>query len=191
MKLPVLDRPTRFALSVLNSTIHGSTRPIVATKPRATSSLILIATLGLVGCGTTVSDDDSTRDESGDVVEGGDVGAFRLQVGDCFAEEAIGDVESVPVVSCEESYDSELYHTFDLPGTDYPGEEAIIESSQQGCLDTFETFVGASYETSIYDISYLYPIEQSWTDINDRTVLCGVYLVDGSLAVGSAAGIGQ
>jgi hypothetical protein len=172
MKLPVLDRPTRFALSVLNSTIHGSTRPIVATKPRATSSLILIATLGLVGCGTTVSDDDSTRDESGDVVEG-------------------GDVESVPVVSCEEPHDSELYHTFDLPGTDYPGEEAIIESSQQGCLDTFETFVGASYETSIYDISYLYPIEQSWTDINDRTVLCGVYLVDGSLAVGSAAGIGQ
>jgi hypothetical protein len=158
---------------------------------RVTSSLILIAALGVAGCGTTVSDDDSTRDESGDVVEGGDVGAFRLQVGDCLAEEAVGDVESVPVVPCEEPHDSELYHTFDLPGTAYPGAEAIIESAQQGCLDTFETFVGASYESSIYDISYLYPIEESWNDINDRTVLCGVYLVDGSLAVGSAAGIGQ
>lgn len=158
---------------------------------RVPSSLILIAALGVAGCSTTVAGDESTRDESGEVVGGGDVGAFRLQVGDCLAEEAIGDVQSVPVVPCEEAHDSELYHTFDLPGTDYPGDESVIESAQQGCLDTFETFVGASYETSIYDISYLYPIEESWNAIKDRTVLCGVYLVDGSLAVGSAAGIGK
>jgi hypothetical protein len=158
---------------------------------RATSSLILITALGVAGCGNTVSDDDSTRDQSGEVVEGGDVGAFRLQVGDCLAQEAVGDVESVPVVPCAEPHDSELYHSFDLPGTEYPGEEAIIESAQQGCFDAFETFIGASYESSIYDISYLYPVEESWNKLNDRTVLCGVYLVDGSLAVGSAAGIGQ
>jgi hypothetical protein len=158
---------------------------------RITTSLLLIAAVGAAGCATTVADDDSTRDEAGEVVEGGDVGAFRLQVGDCLAEEAIGDVESVPVVPCDEAHDSELYHTFDLPDTEYPGEESIIDSAQQGCLAAFESFVGAPYETSIYDISYLYPIEESWNAIKDRTVLCGVYLVDGSLAVGSAAGAGK
>lgn len=40
-------------------------------------------------------------------------------------------------------------------------------------------------------LSYPYPIEESWNSINDRTVLSGVYLVDGSIAAGSAAGIGQ
>lgn len=164
---------------------------MVATMSRATSSLILVAAIGAAGCGTTVADDESTRDETGEVVEGGDVGALRLQVGDCLAEEALGDVESVPVVPCEEPHDSELYHTFDLAEAEYPGEDSIIESAQQGCLATFEAFVGAPYETSIYDIAYLYPVEESWNAINDRTVLCGVYLVDGSLAVGSAEGSGK
>ena len=158
---------------------------------RVAASLIVIGALGGVGCATTVSEDESTRDETGDVVEGGDVGALRLQVGDCLAEAAIGDVESVPVVPCDEPHDSEIYHTFELPGVDYPGERLIIESAEQGCLDTFESFVGAPYESSIYDISYLYPIEASWNAVKDRTVLCGVYLLDGSPAVGSAAGIGQ
>ena len=158
---------------------------------RTTSSLILIAALGVAGCGKTVPDDESKRDETGEVIEGGDVGALRLQVGDCLAEEAVGDVLSVPVVPCDEPHDSELYHEFDLPDSDYPGEESIIASAQQGCLEEFDAFVGIAYESSIYDISYLYPIEDSWNTINDRTVQCGVYLVDGSLAVGSAAGIGK
>lgn len=152
---------------------------------------MLVASLGVVGCGTDAGDDSSTRDESGEVVEAGEVGAFRLQVGDCLAEEAIGDVDSVPVVPCDEPHDSELYHTFELTGAEYPGEAAVVEAAQQGCLDTFGAFVGEPYETSIYDIAYIYPVESSWTDVNDRSVLCGVYLVDGSLAVGSAAGIGQ
>ncbi len=158
---------------------------------RVTSSLVLLAALGAAGCSTTVSDDESTRDDSGEVVEGGEVGALRLQVGDCLADEAIGDVLSVPVVPCAEPHDSELYHEFDIAGSEYPGEESVLDSAQQGCLDTFESFVGAPYAASIYDISYLYPIEESWNKIGDRTVQCGVYLVDGSLAVGSAAGIGK
>ena len=40
------------------------------------------------------------RDESGAVVEAGEVGSLRLKVGDCLGAEVIGEVELVPVVPC-------------------------------------------------------------------------------------------
>tara|TARA_B110000459_G_C16619231_1_gene500669 strand:- start:3053 stop:3235 length:183 start_codon:yes stop_codon:yes gene_type:complete len=40
------------------------------------------------------------RDESGAVVEAGEVGSLRLKVGDCLGAQAVGEVESVPVVRC-------------------------------------------------------------------------------------------
>ncbi len=158
---------------------------------RFTPFVMLVAAALVGGCSVTTADDQSTRDSAGDVVEGGEVGAFRLQVGDCLAEAAVGDVKSVPVVPCTDPHDTELYHSFDLPDGDFPGEEAVIASAEEGCLAEFEAFIGATYESSIYDVSYLYPTEQSWTDLDDRTVLCGVFLVDGTAAVESAAGIGK
>lgn len=155
------------------------------------SSLVVLSLVATAGCTQAADEDQTTRDESGEVVEGGEVGAFRLQIGDCIAADAVGEVESLPVVPCSEPHVSELYHSFELPDSEYPGDDVVEEMAGQGCIAEFEGFVRAPYETSIYDISYFVPTEVIWEGLDDRTVLCGVYLVDGSTSVGSAAGIGQ
>lgn len=182
--MTVAHKPTSRALRAY---IRRPRRRLV--PPRLQTAMFTVAVLGLTGCIASGPDDEMTPNESGEVVERGDVGSIQRRVGDCLAQDPSGDgTDAVAVVPCEELHDNEVYHTFELPGIEYPGEFAVIEMAEQGCLDAFESFVGAPYETSIYEVSYLYPIEQVWNTLDDRTVICGVYLLDGSLSVGSAAG---
>ncbi len=125
------------------------------------------------------------------MVEGGEVDALRLRVGDCLAETAVdgsGEVESVPVVPCSEPHHTELYHSFQLAGDDFPVDPSVEQLAGEGCYDAFESFIGLAYEDSVWDISTIYPTPESWDQINDREVLCGTYRVDDGLSVGSAEG---
>ena len=113
------------------------------------------------------------RDESGAVVEAGEVGSLRLKVGDCLGAQAVGEVESVPVVPCSEPHHSEIFHSFDLVGDVFPGEEATSKLAQGGCVAEFDAFIGLAFAESVWDITLLHPSEQSWNDVNDRQVRCG------------------
>ena len=135
--------------------------------------------------------DESERDESGDVVEAGEVGSLRLKVGDCLGAEAVGEVESVPVVPCSEPHDSELFYSFELAGDMFPGKEATIELAQEGCITEFDAFIGLAYAESVWDITAIYPTEHTWDAINDREVLCGVFPLSDEDTVGSALGVAE
>ena len=164
----------------------------VARSDRSPSMLVSACAVSLAlaisACGP-VNDDDSTRDETGAVVEGGDVSALRLNVGDCIAEPTEGEFETVPVVPCSEPHVSELFHSFDIDGDDYPGEEEVIALAEAGCIDEFADFIGTSYEESEWDVSFLYPVEETWNTLDDREVLCGVVTVSGDETTGSAEGV--
>ena len=56
------------------------------------------------------------------------------------------------------------------------------------CLKYFEGFIGKSYEKSILDIFSLYPTHDSWSQLNDREVVCAVYHLDGKKLTGSIEG---
>ena len=135
----------------------------------------IAAVLILTSCGDPSTTDSSERDESGEIVEGGDLGVFAVQVGDCVnlpdaSDDGVGSFESV---SCNEAHDGEIYELFDLSGGDeFPGNEAIEPEAQQGCLDAFEPFVGIAYEDSQFFFTFLPPSEQSWEEIDDREVIC-------------------
>ena len=141
--------------------------PRVMRIAAATLAVLLVA----VACDNGSQSDDTTRDDSGAVQEGGDVGVFRLQVGDCLNDDIVTEQSSIPVVPCDEPHDSQIYAAFDLSGSEFPGTLTVESESQDGCLERFEEIFGP-YEASPYFFGYLYPTEDSWNEINDREVLC-------------------
>ena len=160
-----------------------------AGVPAAAAAVALV--FGLGACSNSAAGDETERNEDGEVVEGGDVGALVLKVGDCLAEPAVGEVEKVPVVPCSETHDSELFHSFMLTGDEYPGVDAIVEEVGTECIPEFATFMGIAYEESEWDISTIYPTQETWDGIDDREVLCGVFPLSEEDTTGSARGIAE
>jgi len=149
------------------------------------------ALAALAGCGNSATSDNTQRDESGEVTSGGEVGVFRLQVGDCVAETDIDadDVfDSLPVVPCSEPHQLEVYHAFDLADGDYPGDSEVFEQAAEGCLAAFRGFVGVDFSQSVYDVTPIRPTAESWAEIDDREVLCALFEGEGILRTGSAEG---
>lgn len=136
------------------------------------------------------------RDSSGVIVDGGNLDAFEIKVGDCFndsgsasfGEEEI--VSSIPAVPCFESHDNEVYAVFDVGMTSYPAGDAMYDVAFDKCLQRFEPFVGRNYETSVLDIYALYPTKESWSQLSDREVICAVYDMNSNKLTGSARGLG-
>jgi len=97
----------------------------------------------------------------------------RLEVGDCFGPVDDGNSTTKRLaVPCSEPHQFELYHQFELEGSEFPGE-GITKLSQQGCLSEFEDFIGQSYAQSSLDISAIFPSPKTWAK-GDRVVLCSV-----------------
>lgn len=151
-----------------------------------------VAGLGLVGLGYTglAGQDDTTRDESGAIVAEGEIGAFRIRLGDCLNGGATGLIESLDGVPCSQSHDLEVYHAFNLGEGDgtFPGEDEVASEADQGCFEAFEPFVGESYEDSVYGFSAMTPTEGSWDGLDDREVLCLLGNYDDTPKTGSAEG---
>jgi len=147
--------------------------------------------VAVAACGATATQDETTRDDDGDVVEAGDVGSLSLKVGDCLAAEAVGEVESVPVVPCSEPHDSELFYSFQIPDGEYPGDEAVRAITAETCIAEFEDFIGLAYEDSVWDVSGIFPTEATWNQVDDREVVCGVFPISGEDTTGSARGIAE
>jgi len=150
---------------------------------------LVVFALVVAACSGDSTTDNSTRDDSGTIVEGGDVGVFVLKVGDCFneptADGAISDVAAVP---CDEPHDLQIYAAFDLPDGDWPGLKTVELDAALGCLERFEAAIGEPYETSPLDVFPMYPLEEGWNEVNDREVLCSAYNLDGSKLTGDVLG---
>jgi len=115
-------------------------------------------------------------------------GIFTLVVGDC----EVGNTDSTEVsttktIDCAEPHDAEIYGASYLPDGEFPGDAAIEEQATNDCLAQFESFLGINYDDSVYNFSWYYPTEGSWSD-GDREILCLVYDPTGAQISGSLAG---
>lgn len=133
------------------------------------------------------------RDEAGEIIEGGSVGAFDVQIGDCYDDPILGadEVTEVSAKPCDEPHDNEVFALFDVPLTEYPGDEAITALADEGCLERFEAFVGAPYEESVIAVTHMTPSENSWRDVDDREVVCVVYHMDLEKLTGTVRNTGM
>ena len=151
-------------------------------------AVYIVAALGFVIYGAVTGVD---RDENGNIVGSGSVGAFDIQVGDCFndVDTSSQEIASVPGVPCSEPHDNEAYAVFDISLESYPDTQTMYEISYGECMERFETFVGREYETSSLEITTMYPSAESW-DQDDREIVCAVFDINAAQLVGSAQGRG-
>jgi hypothetical protein len=112
---------------------------------------------------------------------------FSLGVGDCLVEETPdGEVQSLPVVPCDQPHASEIYYLHIIEADGLPAAAEMESIARDECLPQFETFVGVPYEESALLVTWLEPTQASW-DTGDRELLCIAVDPEGD-ATGSFAG---
>lgn len=149
-------------------------------------AIYIAAALGFAIYGAAT---DADRDSSGAIIDGGNVDAFQIRVGDCFddASSMSDEITSLPGVPCSEPHDNEAYAVIDLTIGTYPEGDAMWDLAIETCKERFEPFVGMDYDSSSLDIFTMYPTPESWAQ-NDREVVCAVFDMNSSKLVGSVQG---
>jgi Septum formation len=130
---------------------------------------ILLSGCSLLGQLSNVTGGDTSSD-------GGDDDVFQIKVGECFNDETPeGEtVSSVQKVDCAEPHIWEAYKSIIIDEGDgtYPGEDVVTGQSETDCKAAFQEYVGIDYDSSTLYLSFYYPTEETWTQINDREILC-------------------
>lgn len=147
-----------------------------------------LAACALVFAACGGGDDETVRDDNGNIVEGGEVGVFALNIGDCFVDMPAGDAASMTAVPCAEDHLFEVYHLFDVDMEEFDSA-AIDTAGTEGCLAAFEPYMGVSFETSYYNFEGLQPSAGTWAQ-GDREVVCLATPFNGSTTAGTAKGAG-
>lgn len=84
---------------------------------------------------------------------------FDLQVGDCINYPGLGSlVETVERVSCSDTHDAEIIGSLEMPGTDYPGDDAVAEYAERNCPAAYDVYLG--------------PTRETWEQRGDRKIDC-------------------
>ena len=122
---------------------------------------------------------------------------FSLKVGSCFNEPKNPEVDEeqndlisdVPMRECNKPHDNEVFHVFNLPdGPTVPSADTLDEAVYAECDKAYKTFVGIPYDDSTYNMTYLSPSNETWTQKNDREVVCYAYNEDGKQLTASIKG---
>ena len=118
-----------------------------------------------------------------------------LKPGDCFDDETangeiLEEVQTVPMVDCNDPHDNEVYANLDAVDGDFPGNEALLEEGLTRCLPLFESYVGSPYDTSRLDIFPITPVAEGWAD-GDRNITCVLYDLDLNKLTGSMKSSGE
>lgn len=106
---------------------------------------------------------------------------FSLEVGQCFQlpEDDPEQVTDVEVVDCDEPHENEVFHTFELEGDQFPGQEAATVAAEEACYGAaFEDYIGQPYESSEVEVFSIFPTRTSWEDADDREVTCALKVPD-------------
>jgi hypothetical protein len=101
---------------------------------------------------------------------------FKLQEGDCI-NSPNGQV--VAVLPCSSPHEAEVFATFTLPASAWPGTAAIATRASSGCSDRLTGYINPQLAISLTQ-SYVYPNKAAWTE-GTRTVICEVRATSGQL----------
>jgi hypothetical protein len=134
---------------------------------RAAASLVAVLAVLLAGCAG-----DVPRNSAGQVTAAATTDAFSIKVGDCVGKLDSDATNELPLVPCDQQHYWEAYATSDLAGTDFPGNAEVKDLSGKACSAAFTGFVGIASEESKYEVTFLTPTKETWTQAGDREVVC-------------------
>jgi len=104
---------------------------------------------------------------------------FSLRAGDCINSSPNG--LSVTILSCATPHEAEVFATFSLTGSSWPGEAAAQQQANSGCADRIASYLNPQLLTAGLIQQYVYPNRDAW-QANVRTVVCEVSSPSGTLS---------
>ena len=101
---------------------------------------------------------------------------FKLQTGDCVSAP---NGQVVSVLPCSAPHQAEVFATFALPASAWPGTAAVQAQASSGCASRLTGYLNPQLAISLAQ-SYVFPNKVAWT-AGTRTVICEVQAVSGQL----------
>ena len=106
---------------------------------------------------------------------------FSLQTGECLDPQG----QSYSLIACDSPHVAEVFATFALTGSKWPGDTAVQAEASSGCSNRLTGYVNPQLAISLAS-TYVYPDSVAW-QAGTRTVICEVRASSGQLT-GSVRG---
>jgi Septum formation len=140
-------------------------------------TIIFVAVVGaLAGGGWLIHNATTpTRNASGTLTKGGDLGVESLKVGDCFMNPTTSAAfASVTAIPCNQAHTGQTYGIVQYTGTEttLPSDDAIAAVANPLCDDKAKANVITNVPDGT-DSTVFTPDETGW-DQGDRTIMCVV-----------------
>ena len=105
-------------------------------------------------------------------------GVFSLRAGDCLNSSQNG--LSVTILSCATPHEAEVFATFSLTGSSWPGDAAAQQQASSGCANRIAGYLNPQLLNAGLTQQYVYPNQDAW-QAGVRTVVCEVSSASGPL----------
>jgi hypothetical protein len=106
---------------------------------------------------------------------------FSLKAGECIDPQG----QSYTLIPCDSPHEAEVFATFSLTGTTWPGSTTVVAAASSGCATRLTGYLNPQLAVSLAS-TYVYPDATAW-QAGTRTVICEVRAASGQLT-GSVRG---
>jgi hypothetical protein len=103
---------------------------------------------------------------------------FGLRAGECINSSPNG--LAVTIKSCTTPHDSEVFATFRLAGSTWPGGGVIQQEASSGCASRVGAYLNPQLANAGFAQEYVFPDQQAW-QAGVRTVVCEIRASSGQL----------
>jgi hypothetical protein len=103
---------------------------------------------------------------------------FTLQPGQCF-NSGHNDI-NLTLRPCSTPHEAEVFATFPVIGSSWPGDAALQAEAQSGCTARISGYMNPGLAATSLDQEYIYPDKVAWAG-GVRTIICDVRSSDGPI----------
>lgn len=103
---------------------------------------------------------------------------FGLRPGDCI--NSGGNGLAVTRLACATPHDAEVFATFSLTGSSWPGAAVVRQEAGNGCASRISGYLNPQLATAVLTQEYVYPDQSAWK-AGERAVVCEVRSSSGQL----------
>ena len=161
----------------------GQTEPAADAGPGRRTSLLAVAAviLGLIalaGVAVAILAVATHGFRAKSVVQYRVAAVFSLRPGDCLNSSPNG--ADVTLLSCSAPHDAEVFATFSLAASTWPGDAAVQSQAGNGCQSRISGYLNPQLANAGLAQEYYYPDKAAW-GAGVRTVVCEVSASTGQL----------
>jgi hypothetical protein len=171
------EAEAELAKAELAETELAETRESRDVSPLAVAAIIVIV-IALVGVAAGVLAVATHGFHKKTVVTYRPAAVFKLRPGDCINSAPNG--LTVTVLSCGTPHDAEVFATFALPKSSWPGNTAVEQAAGTACASRLGGYLNPDLASAGLAQEFVYPNQTAW-QAGERTVVCEVSSSTGKL----------